>query len=897
MASSNAGDSSSGCVTGRKDEVSSAATALQGGSHVGVFVLGDSGIGKSTLIEAIVSSLGPEISPIRIHGSPALAKVPYGVLGPFIVGLPVQEATSQLAVLRTLWARLEEEKRAAQKPLLLIVDDAHDLDEPTAGILAELAAAGWAKLLVGAAARPGLPEPLLQLWFEGIAERYDLRPLTLPQATEMLEGRLGSQVLPNVAEVLWEASGGNPLLLIGLIDDARSEGTLLQRNGVWLLTRHLNSHGQRLSDVVRRQMLRRTPAERQALNLIALAEPVARELIDAVVGENVVAALIELELVRATDPDRPEVRLWHGIYGDALRTLISPARSLQLRQSLLPLMDSEPTSDEGLLRHVSWSLDCGVAVEDRQLLRAAGVGSRLREDDVARRAAALVQDPELQIEARAVIARTYYNNSDYLAARDILEADFGRGNKVSDLLAGSLLWAAVLWALGHTPAEIMNRADRLLHAGERLARASPEDAAGILASTRERWDTMQSLVLALAGEFSDHNSAADGPTDPESSPANGTRTAFLLCLEAERLLTQGKPLSAHAVLSKALTAVAPDDDESDFVVDFVLVRSAAAAIHAGDWRWAENLVAESAVRSGPGMISFGAGVHADRGIILLYQGRAAESLNALSAALEAFRLADPQHLFSVTAAMAFAAAAEVGARDKAAQFLADYESATTNLSHYARALSAMAVIYGKARLGSYPGAAAELSALGRPDPTVNTAGLELDALAFCLALGDHGAAARLLELAPGLEGRRAAAISAYAGAIMTDQAADHLEAAKSCEDAELWGFAALAYDAASHCYRVVGDTLRERVASTHRKRCLARADKPAGQEAAEPDETLSILTRRERDIVGLAVQGLSDRQIATDLHVSVRTVEGHLYRSYAKLGVKGRDELPEIAEG
>lgn len=897
MASSNAGDRGPGHgrVTGRAEDVSSAAAALQGGSHVGVFVLGDSGIGKSTLIEAIVDRLGAEVSPIRIHGSPALAKVPYGVLGPFIVGLPVQEATSQLAVLRTLWARLEEEKRAAQKPLLLIVDDAHDLDEPTAGILAELAAAGWAKLIVGAAARPGLPEPLLQLWFEGIAERYDLRPLTLPQAADMLEDRLGAQVLPNVAEVLWEASGGNPLLLTGLIDDARSEGILLQRNGVWLLARHLNSHGQRLTDVVRRQMLRRTPSERQALNLIALAEPIPRELIDAVAGEDVVAALIEHELVRATDHDHPEVRLWHGIYGDALRTLISPARSLQLRQSLLPLMDSEPTSDEGLLRHVSWSLDCGVQVEDRQLLRAAAVGSRLREDELARRAAALVRDPELQIEARAVIARTYYNNSDYLAARDILEADFGRGNKVSDLLAGSLLWAAVQWALGHTPADIMDRADRLLEGGERLAGNSPEDAADIRALTRQRWDTMRSLVLALAGEFLDAGSAPDGPPEPDRRPDSGTRAALDLCLEAERLLTHGKPLSARVILAKALAAVASDDDEAEFVADFVLVRSAAAAIHAGDWRWADTLVSEPAARADPGRISYGAGVHADRGIILLYQGRAADSLNALSAALEAFRLADPQHLFTVTAAMAFAAAAEVGDKDKAAQFLADYESATTNLSHYARALSAMAVIYGKARLGNYPGATDELRALGRPDPTVNTAGLELDALAFCLALGDHSSAARLLELAPGLEGRRAAAISAYAGAIVTDQAADHLDAAKSCEEAELWGFAALAYDAASHCYRVAGDTLRERVASTHRKRCLARADKPAGQQAAEPDDTLSILTRRERDIVGLAVQGLTDRQIATDLHVSVRTVEGHLYRSYAKLGVKGRDELPEIA--
>ena len=326
---------------------------------------------------------------------------------------------------------------------------------------------------MGAAARPGLPEPLLQLWFEGIAERHDLRPLTLAQTTEMLEGELGSQVLPNVAEILWEASGGNPMLLNGLLDDAKNDGTLLRRNGVWLFTRHLNSHGDRLTDVVRRQLLLRSPEERQALNLVALAEPVSRELIESVAGEEAVGSLIDSELIRVTDTRTGELRLWHTVYGDTLRNLISPARSLQLRQSLLRLMDSEPTSAEGLLRQVSWSIECGAEVEDRQLLRAAVLASRLYEDELARKAAALVKDPELQVAARAVMARTHYNTSDYAAARDILEADFGQGASAwlscsRDRCCGLPCMAA----LGHTPADIMDRAGALLD-GRRAARRGP----------------------------------------------------------------------------------------------------------------------------------------------------------------------------------------------------------------------------------------------------------------------------------------------------------------------------------------------------------------------------------------------------------------------------------------
>ena len=892
------GEARQGVLTGRSEDLSSAVEALQGGTHVAVLLLGDHGIGKSQLMEAVAEELRGQVTPVRLHGSPALSHVPYGVLAPFIVGLPVEDATSQLAVLRTFWSYLEGQRRTTQKPLLLIVDDAHDLDEATAGVLVELAAAGWAKLLVGAAARPGVPEPLLQLWFEGIAERHDLRPLTREQTTEILADRLGPQVLPNVAEVLWEASGGNPLLLGCLVDDAISDGTLLQRNGVWLLARPLNSHGERLTDVVRRQLLRRPAEERKALNLVALAEPVSKALIEAMVDEATVAGLVEQELLRVSEGAEPELRLWHTVYGDTLRNLVSPARSLQLRQSLLRLMDREPASAEGLLRQVSWSMECGLEVEDRQLLRAAILAGRLFQDDLARKAASRVKDPELQLAARAVIARTYYNTSNHAAARDILEADFARGRTLDSLLAGSLLWAAVLSALGHTPADIMQRAGALLRAGERLAADNPADAEGILAATRERVRTIRAMVLALAGD-AEAAGAAGGDAaaqDGGQPPASNLERAFGLALEAEQLLLAGKPDSAYAVAAAALQAAGTEHDELYFLSDFLVVRAVTAAIHGGDWGAADSLLEGFVAGFGPSLITFGGGVHTAAGIVLLYQGRAAEAKRTLRAALEALRLADPQQLFSLTAAMAFAAAADAGFTEKAAGFLADYESARPPVSRYLRSLAAMAVVYGKARLGGYRRAAEELQRLGNPVGDGSTAGLEFDALAFRLALGDPDAAVRLRELKPELEGRRARAVCGYAAAIGSGLPGGLLDAAKTCEEAELWGFAALAYGDAATAYHAAGDSLRERMAAAQRQRCRDRADSASGEEPAGQDDTLGLLTRRERDIVALAVRGLSDRQIAADLQVSVRTVEGHLYRSYAKLNVKGREELRRMAE-
>lgn len=51
------------------------------------------------------------------------------------------------------------------------------------------------------------------------------------------------------------------------------------------------------------------------------------------------------------------------------------------------------------------------------------------------------------------------------------------------------------------------------------------------------------------------------------------------------------------------------------------------------------------------------------------------------------------------------------------------------------------------------------------------------------------------------------------------------------------------------------------------------------------------LTEREREIAELAAIGYCNGEIAGKLFVSIRTVEGHLYRSFHKLGISRRREL------
>ena len=62
---------------------------------------------------------------------------------------------------------------------------------------------------------------------------------------------------------------------------------------------------------------------------------------------------------------------------------------------------------------------------------------------------------------------------------------------------------------------------------------------------------------------------------------------------------------------------------------------------------------------------------------------------------------------------------------------------------------------------------------------------------------------------------------------------------------------------------------------------------------AEPD-ALSELTPQQRQIVRLASDGLTNREIGDRLFLSPRTVSSHLYRSFPKLGVADRHQLRDV---
>jgi DNA-binding CsgD family transcriptional regulator len=56
------------------------------------------------------------------------------------------------------------------------------------------------------------------------------------------------------------------------------------------------------------------------------------------------------------------------------------------------------------------------------------------------------------------------------------------------------------------------------------------------------------------------------------------------------------------------------------------------------------------------------------------------------------------------------------------------------------------------------------------------------------------------------------------------------------------------------------------------------------------------LSVREREVVRLVADGLSNKEIASRLHLSVRTVESHVRHALAKTGLVNRTQLATWAQ-
>jgi ATP/maltotriose-dependent transcriptional regulator MalT len=82
-------------------------------------------------------------------------------------------------------------------------------------------------------------------------------------------------------------------------------------------------------------------------------------------------------------------------------------------------------------------------------------------------------------------------------------------------------------------------------------------------------------------------------------------------------------------------------------------------------------------------------------------------------------------------------------------------------------------------------------------------------------------------------------------------------------------------------------------ATTYVARC-DRELKAGGVRTPQGDRAIGELTPQEEAVSQLVARGLSNREVAAELFLSTKTVQYHLTRIYAKLGIRSRSELAAV---
>jgi len=327
-----------------------------------------------------------------------------------------------------------------------------------------------------------------------------------------------------------------------------------------------------------------------------------------------------------------------------------------------------------------------------------------------------------------------------------------------------------------------------------------------------------------------------------------------------------------------------------FFNEFVLGRLVADYLGMGDWKAAERELANYTAGQPRAAAVFGGSLQVLRGYSLLRQGRIERAYQTLLPAVETLRLNDPLQFFRFGSALAFYVASRLGDAAQSSRLELDYKDSIQGPPSQELLATAYAAAASEYVSRDGKGLAALHTLATIPEVSARS-GTLLELLSLCWDLGDHSVIPLVHSLAGNVEGPWAAAMLTLAGHWESADADALMETAAKLEAEGFVNVAREAYARASSVLEGAGERRRSRQAVALREKC----DHELGERFREGQFIAAAptvhLTRREQDIVELAVQGLTDREIAQRLMVSVRTVEGHLYRTYVKLGVRSRDEL------
>ncbi len=862
-------------LVGRIEECSIIDSLLQRDGSAGVVLAGLAGVGKTRLLqETLEAAQAVGMQTVYVVATRSAAAIPFGVFAALLDDLPTGRRAERFEVLHDLLTALRA--RAEQRPLVVAVDDAHLLDDSSSALVGQLVGQPGIAVLLTVRTGEASPDGVTALWKDGYLNRIELQSLAPAEVDSLIDAALPGAVAPDTKAELRARSGGNALMLREVIEDAIHTGRLAQSSGAWVWST-VTGPGARLIDIIESRLGRLSDAELQLAELVAVGEPIHLATLKTLLPDARVAECERSGLVSVVeDGDVVRVRLSHPLYGEVIRSrlpLVEHDRLCRLLADELEARGAEATAD--ILRLATWRLACHEAghadVYRRGALAANGLFDHALAERLARQS--LVVEPNF--DASVTLGEALTGQGRYVEADDVLAAiecaDDARLVRVVDARV-----KCCAWGLGDfARAESVVTDAAALATGSDAQHYLTAERAGLLIAAGRAHDALELAVPVF------HDPASD----------DVARLRMLGKVTAGWALT-GRSADAIAAAEASLAPALRLHAELPNAVGWVMAGLMDGRFAAGDLAQVGALLDGAAAmatlnRSMRGYLFALRGRHA------LVLGHPRTALELLVVATSELRAIASVQLPYALALLAHAEAMVGNAEAARVAFDAGTEAK--------RAGAMTAVLVDDVRIASAWVTAAEgnLSAAGQiaaeAGDDAQRSGrhlFEVIARHEAVRLGRTDQLVRLEILTELVDGLWPAACFLHARALADDDGAG-LDSA--CGLFESIGAALLAAECATEAGRA-----HERVALKTRATASAAKAQRLVQEcegARTPALQLASaavrLSRREREVAALAADGRANKEIAERLSINVRTVEGHLYQAFAKLGVTDRAELSD----
>ncbi|MEO9248387.1 LuxR C-terminal-related transcriptional regulator [Citricoccus nitrophenolicus] len=883
MTTSEAGSQAPPARTVRGLHLEALVDVLRGNRTAGAAILGGPGMGKSSLVQHALRVSGRLEDVQTVQCSPSLREVPYGALSPLLIGLP--RLDTPVEVLRAL-------QQGHPSPVIVVVDVQH-LDAASAFVLAQLVQNRAATLLAMGTGPLDRASGLAALADTGVLRTIHLEPADVDRVRRQCEHVLGGPLTAGTARTIHGMTGGNPRLTNAYLASARDQGMLVRAPGgasmpglsaPWILLRAAPEPDGRLIDTVDAMHEALQPGERETLELAALTGGVPRSLLRSIAGEHA-HDLLEAGFLRE-EGSAETVGLAAAIHAEVLRANIAPGRSFELYKRWVAA--GGDSDQHWTARSVLWALECGQSVPAQRLLDASYAALQVKDWPTARALAshvAVSREPRaalLQAELMLLGGRTWAGRRD-LTDLAVRSTDQNLRMEAVSLLAMSLvntgeapnLWSALpplLAQLQEHQSEVVDRPPALTRLIKMIADRSTD------LRRPQIVDHLQEVV--------------DDPDTREFTRAT------LLLMQAEVLTMAGEPNAAIRAAERAhLTALTYPAFSARFGLQAVAVL-VFSHVTAGSTERARELLEEQLHLEPRRWHQRSGTLLALWHMVENVAGTPSDAYPWIADAVVELRQHDPLQMLPLAEAMLAPrwAVATIGMPSPTAE-----ERAARDLSGpepwWLMSLAMFSIVEDR-----HP----DLKRVGRPlwrrildDPRLQYRPVVRREILLCLVMlrepadvGDE-LLRELHEMAKSTAGPRAAA---FARTLDPALARDPRLLAEAAEQSASVGDilpAAFAWTQVVLLHHHAGDLRRRGEALRHLKQLQLRAG-VSFPPYISGAQALGELTAREREIVALAAQGLSNGEVAERLFVSQRTVEGHLYRVFTKLGIADRSELKNL---